>query len=131
MPTSPGTHTYTIIVYPGVRSVSASISVARPNNDPTITCTTQNGYIRENTALECHCTASDLGQPQGRLRGNTHRVSGNYGDSSVQFGESSVSSADNNAVYRCVLDWATSDSEDRKTTFTLNVACSPEDLSVS
>ncbi|XP_076438233.1 uncharacterized protein LOC143277331 [Babylonia areolata] len=128
MPTSPGTHTYTVIVYPGVRSVSASVSVARPNNDPTITCTTQNGYIPENTALECHCTASDLGQPQGRLRvyrGNTHRVSGNYGDSSVQFGESSVSSADNNAVYRCVLDWATSDSEDRKTTFTLNVAYGP------
>ncbi|XP_076438226.1 uncharacterized protein LOC143277326 isoform X3 [Babylonia areolata] len=128
MPTSPGTYTYTVIVYPGVRSVSASVSVARPNNDPTITCTTQNGYIRENTALECRCTASDLGQPQGRLRvyrDNTHRVSGNYGNSSVQFGESSVSSADNNAVYRCVLDWATSDSEDRKTTFTLNVAYGP------
>ncbi|XP_076438250.1 uncharacterized protein LOC143277351 [Babylonia areolata] len=124
MPTSSGTHTYTVIVYPGVTSVSASVSVARPNNDPTITCTTQNGYIPENTALKCRCTASDLGQPQGRLRvyrGNTHRVSGNYGDSSVQFGESSVSSADNNTVYRCVLDWATSDSEDRKTTFTLNV----------
>ncbi|XP_076438219.1 uncharacterized protein LOC143277324 isoform X3 [Babylonia areolata] len=129
-PTSPGTYTYTVIVYPGVRSVSASgsVTVARPNNDPTITCTTQNGYIRENTALECRCTASDLGQPQGRLRvyrDNTHRVSGNYGNSSVQFGESSVSSADNNAVYRCVLDWATSDSEDRNTTFTLNVAYGP------
>ncbi|XP_076438229.1 synaptogenesis protein syg-2-like [Babylonia areolata] len=134
MPTSSGTYTYTVIVYPGVRSVSASVSVARPNNDPTITCTTQNGYIRENTALECHCTASDLGQPQGRLRvyrDNTHRVSGNYGDSSVQFGESSVSSADNNAVYRCVLDWATSDSEDRKTTFTLNVAYGPTHADLS
>ncbi|XP_076438220.1 uncharacterized protein LOC143277324 isoform X4 [Babylonia areolata] len=130
MPTSSGTHTYTVIVYPGVRSVSASgsVTMARPNNDPTITCTTQNGYIPENTALECYCTASDLGQPQGRLRvyrDNTHRVSGNYGNSSVQFGESSVSSADNNAVYRCVLDWATSDSEDRNTTFTLNVAYGP------
>ncbi|XP_076438221.1 uncharacterized protein LOC143277325 [Babylonia areolata] len=133
MPTSPGTYTYTVIVYPGVRSVSASVSVARPNTDPTITCT-QNGYIHENTALECHCTASDLGQPQGRLRvhrGNTHRVSGNYGNSSVQFGESSVSSADNNTVYRCVLDWATSDSEDRKTTFTLNVAYGPTRVDLS
>ncbi|XP_076438232.1 uncharacterized protein LOC143277330 isoform X2 [Babylonia areolata] len=132
MPTSPGTYTYTytVIVYPGVRSVSASgsVTMARPNNDPTITCSTQNGYIHENSALECHCTASDLGRPQGRLRvyrGNTHRDSGNYGDSSVQFGESSVSSADNNAVYRCVLDWATSDSEDRNTTFTLNVLYPP------
>eukprot|EP00745_Piridium_sociabile_P025759 TRINITY_DN40734_c0_g2_i6.p1 TRINITY_DN40734_c0_g2~~TRINITY_DN40734_c0_g2_i6.p1 ORF type:complete len:446 (-),score=84.80 TRINITY_DN40734_c0_g2_i6:78-1415(-) len=127
MPTSPGRYTYTVTVYPGVKQVSdvPSVSVALPSTDPTISCNTPLGFIVRHVSLVCECTASDLGQPQGRLqvyRGNTHRVSGNYGDSRVQFGESSVSSADHNAVYRCVLDWATADSEDRYSTFTLKVA---------
>eukprot|EP00745_Piridium_sociabile_P025760 TRINITY_DN40734_c1_g1_i1.p1 TRINITY_DN40734_c1_g1~~TRINITY_DN40734_c1_g1_i1.p1 ORF type:complete len:119 (-),score=30.41 TRINITY_DN40734_c1_g1_i1:18-374(-) len=102
------------------------IIAGRPNVTPTIDCSDQNSYILENEAMLCTCSASDLGQPQGRLlvyRDNTQLISGNYGDSSVQFGESSVSGADNSTVYKCVLDWATSDSQDNYTTFTLNVAC--------
>ncbi|XP_076453672.1 uncharacterized protein LOC143288894 isoform X2 [Babylonia areolata] len=129
MPTSPGVLPYTVIVYPGVKPVSAppSVVVAHPGNDPAISCNTHRDFIFDNMALECTCAASDLGQPQGRLQvyrdaDNTAHVSGDFGVSSVRFGESSVSIGDNNTLYSCVLDWATADSEDRKTTFTLRVA---------
>ena len=114
--TSTGTHPCTFILCP----------LAPPTVDPVIGCSNlQGGYLPADSALACTCSAS-LGQPQGRLlvyRDDVLTVTGNYGDGEVEFGDPSASPGDDGVVYRCVLDWATADSQDRKETFTLQVAC--------
>ncbi|XP_070182828.1 nephrin-like, partial [Littorina saxatilis] len=130
MPTTTGTYSYTVIISPGQRTVNLpnSITVARPSADPVITCVTAQGqYVPENTDLNCNCSASDLGNPKGRLRvyrGDSEHISGSYGEARVAFSEASVSRDDDGAVFRCVVEWATTDSP-RETSFTLHVAYGP------
>ncbi|XP_076450117.1 uncharacterized protein LOC143286437 [Babylonia areolata] len=128
MPTSRGVYNYSVIVYPGVRRVSASphVLVEPPDTSPAFHCYTLNGYVPKSTTLVCTCNSPDLGQPEGRLQvyhGDTLLVSGNYGDGRVAFEESHhASSADNETVFTCVLDWATADDGDRRTFFTVKAA---------
>ncbi|XP_070203342.1 cell adhesion molecule 1-like [Littorina saxatilis] len=102
---------------------------ARPSADPVITCFTAQGqYVPENTDLNCNCSASDLGHPKGRLRvyrGNNEQISGSYGEIRVAFSEANVSRDDDGTVFRCVVEWATTDSP-RETSFTLHVAYAAE-----
>ena len=117
----------TFQLYPLYPLIPDCFSPAAPAADPRIRCTgTQGQYVPENSDLECYCSASDLGQPESRLRvyrGSTLEVSGNYGNGNVTFGVQGVSKDDDNAVFRCVLDWATPEDQDRDTSYTVRVAC--------
>ena len=100
---------------------------ARPSADPSISCKgTQGQYVPENADLDCYCSASDLGQPKGRLRvyrDSVLTVSGSYGNGNETFTIQGVTRRDNGVVFKCVLDWATPDGQDRDTSYTVHVAC--------
>ena len=100
---------------------------ARPSADPSIGYKgTQGPYVPENADLDCYCSASDLGQPKGRLRvyrDSVLTVSGSYGNGNETFTIQGVTRRDNGVVFKCVLDWATPDGQDRDMSYTVHVAC--------
>ena len=50
-------------------------------------------------------------------------VSGSYGNGNETFTIQGVTRRDNGVVFKCVLDWATPDGQDRDTSYTVHVAC--------
>ena len=111
---------------PSELSLCCFLSV-RPSADPSISCKgTQGQYVPENSDLYCYCSASDLGQPKGRLRvyrDSVLTVSGSYGNGNETFTIQGVTRRDNGVVFKCVLDWTTPDGQDRDTSYTVHVAC--------
>jgi hypothetical protein len=81
-------------------------------------------YVLEHFSTDCYCPALDLGNPQGRLvvyRGANVIHTGSDGNRNVTFGVTDVTR--DNRQLTCVLDWITSDADDRKTDYSINVAC--------
>ncbi|XP_076472715.1 nephrin-like isoform X1 [Babylonia areolata] len=130
-------YNHTMLVFPGATRLSLlPLSVARPSTDPSIDCNTQGGgYIAENAALDCTCVATDRGNPSGRLyvtRDNRGLVAtGSFDEQSVRFELNNVRREDDGAVFTCVQDWATADSDDRSTTFVLKVAYGPTSVNLT
>ena len=50
-------------------------------------------------------------------------MSGSYGNGNETFTIQGVTGRDNGVVFKCVLDWATPDGQDRDTSYTVHVAC--------
>ena len=118
--------TYRLIHKPSELCFCCFLS-ARPSADPSISCKgTRGQYVPENADLDCYCSASDLGQPKGRLRvyrDSVLTVPGSYGNGNETFTIQAVTRRDNGVVFKCVLDWATPDGQDRDTSYTVHVAC--------
>lgn len=102
-------------------------ALARPLQPPIINCTMSTfPYVREQGDLTCTCTALDIGIPRGRLigyYGGQRLNTSNFGDKYLNFGKRSLSRADDATPVKCTLDWATQDTDDRSTNFTLRIAC--------
>ncbi|KAK7452620.1 hypothetical protein BaRGS_00039727 [Batillaria attramentaria] len=138
LPTTMGTYTYTAVVHPGAKRVSAGqIHVALPAKPPTISCQSTGGdFVEEDAYLDCTCEASDVGQPGGRLyayRDDTLLASGTQGGSSLDLPRQTVSRDDAGTVFRCVLlvDWAPPGLQEQSASYTVSVAYGPETVNVT
>jgi hypothetical protein len=101
------------------------VSVAdAPDANPTLNCDLNQGYVPQNTVLECYCHAFDFGQPQGHLyvtrAGNTVAANGTVGQQNMTFTLQKTDRADETLT--CVLDWI----QDKQSTLTIRVACELE-----
>ncbi|XP_025102219.1 uncharacterized protein LOC112568897 isoform X1 [Pomacea canaliculata] len=136
LPIDSDIYSFTVAVSPGGTTMSAgTITVERPLQPPIINCTMSTfPYVREQGDLTCTCTALDIGTPGGRLigyYGGQRLNTSNFGDKYLNFGKRSLSRADDATPVKCILDWATQDTDDRSTNFTLRIAYGPDVVTIT
>ncbi|XP_070184782.1 uncharacterized protein [Littorina saxatilis] len=110
VPTDTGQYIYTVTLIPGrAVSTAGNITIVRPS-PPTINCSPR-GFVPVNTDVVCTCTASGVGQPQGRLKGikvtdgSVINV-GTYGATPLQLSPQTLSSSDHDVdLFRCDMEW--------------------------
>ena len=84
--------------------------------------------MAEDQAVECSCTAPDLGYPEGQLLGyrDDELVAlGIHGDDLLTFTLQFLGRNDSRAVFRCVLSssWARPKDGEKSTSLAFRVAC--------
>ncbi|PVD27794.1 hypothetical protein C0Q70_12967 [Pomacea canaliculata] len=86
-------------------------------------------FVMENGDLFCTCTTSDLGLPRGRLigyYGGQRLNASNFGSGYLSFEKRNLTRTDDGTSVKCVVDWATQDTDDLNTSFTLRIAYGPD-----
>ncbi|XP_025102761.1 uncharacterized protein LOC112569243 isoform X2 [Pomacea canaliculata] len=131
LPMQNGIYNFDVIVFPGETNRNAgNITVARPLQPPSINCSMfMFPFVMENGDLFCTCTTSDLGLPRGRLigyYGGQRLNTSNFGSGYLSFEKRNLTRTDDGTSVKCVVDWATQDTDDLNTSFTLRIAYGPD-----